>query len=89
MYNGALIPHRVEIPPMMNVRTSVSDHPGGMDDDTLAAAVATLAATYSSLPPTVCSNIIAELDRRKLWTAQGARRKWGQSGFSGAVARAG
>ena len=56
---------------MMNARTAVSDHPGGMDDDTLAAAVATLAAhihaaTYRLLV------LIAELDRRKLWAAQGA-----------------
>ena len=56
---------------MMNARTAVSDHPGGMDDDTLAAAVATLAAhiraaTYRLLV------LIAELDRRKLWADQGA-----------------
>ena len=56
---------------MMNARTAVSDAPGGMDDDTLAAAVATLAAhvhaaTYRLLV------LIAELDRRKLWAAQGA-----------------
>ena len=55
----------------MNVQTTVSDYPGGMDDDTLAAAVATLAAhvhaaTYRLLV------LIAELDRRKLWAAQGA-----------------
>ena len=29
---------------MTTVQATVSDHPGGMDDDTLAAAVATLAA---------------------------------------------
>ena len=56
---------------MMNARTEVSDHPGGMDDDTLAAAVATLAghihaATWRLLV------LIAELDRRKLWATQGA-----------------
>ena len=56
---------------MTNARTVFPDPPGGMDDDTLAAAVASLAAhihaaTYRLLV------LIAELDRRKLWAAQGA-----------------
>ena len=56
---------------MTTVQATVSDHPGGMDDDTLAAAVATLAAqihaaTYRLLV------LIAELDRRERWAAQGA-----------------
>ena len=56
---------------MMNAQAAVSDHPGGMDDDALATAVATLSAhihvATSRLPV-----LIAELDRRKLWAAQGA-----------------
>ena len=57
---------------MMTVPATVSDPPGGMDDDTLAAAVATLAAhihaaTYRLLV------LIAELDRRELWATQGAQ----------------
>ena len=56
---------------MMTAQAAVSDHPEGMDDDALAAAVATLAAhihaaTYRLLV------LIAELDRRELWAAQGA-----------------
>ena len=56
---------------MMNARTAVSDHPGGMDDDTLAAAVATLAAHIHAATWRLLV-LIAELDRRKLWAAQGA-----------------
>ena len=56
---------------MMNARTAVSDHPGGMDDDTLAAAVATLAAHIHAATHRLLV-LIAELDRRKLWAAQGA-----------------
>ena len=56
---------------MMNARTSVSDHPGGMDDDTLAATVATLAAHIHAATWRLLV-LIAELDRRKLWAAQGA-----------------
>ena len=56
---------------MTTVQATVSGHPGGMDDDALAAAVATLAAhihaaTYRLLV------LIAELNRRELWAAQGA-----------------
>ena len=56
---------------MTAIQTTVSDHPGGMDDDTLAGSVATLAAhihaaTYRLLV------LIAELDRRELWATQGA-----------------
>ena len=56
---------------MTTVQATVSGHPGGMDDDTLATSVATLAAhihaaTYRLLV------LIAELDRRELWAAQGA-----------------
>ena len=56
---------------MMNARTAVSDHPGGMDDDTLAAAVATLAAHIHAATWRLLV-LIAELDRRKLWADQGA-----------------
>ena len=56
---------------MLNARTAVSDHPGGMDDDTLAAAVSTLAAHIHAATWRLLL-LIAELDRRKLWAAQGA-----------------
>ena len=56
---------------MMHARTAVFDHPGGMDDDTLAAAVATLAAHIHAATWRLLV-LIAELDRRKLWAAQGA-----------------
>ena len=56
---------------MMNARTAVSDHPGGMDDDTLAAAVATVAAHIHAATSRLLV-LIAELDRRELWATQGA-----------------
>ena len=56
---------------MMHARTAVSDHPGAMDDDTLAAAVATLAAHIHAATWRLLV-LISELDRRKLWAAQGA-----------------
>ena len=56
---------------MMNARTAVSDHPGGMDDDTLAATVANLAAHIHAATWRLLV-LIAELDRRKLWATQGA-----------------
>ena len=56
---------------MMHARTAVLDHPGGMDDDTLAAAVATLAAHIHAATSRLLV-LIAELDRRKLWATQGA-----------------
>ena len=56
---------------MTNARTAVSDRPEGMDDDTLAAAVATLAAHIHAATWRLLV-LIAELDRRKLWAAQGA-----------------
>ena len=56
---------------MVNARTAVSDRPEGMDDDTLAAAVATLAAHIHAATWRLLV-LIAELDRRKLWAAQGA-----------------
>ena len=56
---------------MLNARTAVLDHPGGMDDDTLAAAVSTLAAHIHASTHRLLV-LIAELDRRKLWADQGA-----------------
>ena len=56
---------------MVNSRSAVSDHPEGMDDDTLATAVATLAAHIHAATWRLLV-LIAELDRRKLWAAQGA-----------------
>ena len=56
---------------MMTIHTATSDDFSTMDDDSLAAAVSTLAAdihaaTYRFLV------LIAELDRREVWAAQGA-----------------
>ena len=56
---------------MTTTLSADSDNPASMDDDALAAAVSTLAAyihtaTYRLL------TLIAELDRREVWTAQDA-----------------
>ena len=56
---------------MTTTLSADSDNPASMDDDALAAAVSILAAhihaaTYRLL------TLIAELDRREVWTAQDA-----------------
>ena len=56
---------------MTTIPATVSNPPGGMDDDTLAAAVATLAAHIHAATSRLLV-LIAELDRRKLWATQGA-----------------
>ena len=58
---------------MMNARTAVSDHPGGMDDDRPAAAVATRAAHIRAATSRRLV-LIAKLDRRNLRAANGPCR---------------
>ena len=48
-----------------------SDNPAGMGDDALAAAVSTLAAHIHAATYRLLA-LIAELDRREVWAAQGA-----------------
>ena len=56
---------------MITMRTIPADDFSTMDDDTLAAAVSTLAAHIHAATYRLLA-LIAELDRREVWAAQGA-----------------